>query len=136
MRTINPIPLLLLWKTDQEDVGQAIRKATSASREEGGQGAERGGAHKSITVVSRWAWKTTGVPPPCFRAGLSCGLSRAGGFRGPVCLGDCPRQLPWSQEVAQRGGLRPHAPSPGEQPGALLALFSQSLSPSVTAVPL
>lgn len=39
----NPIPLLLLWKTGTEKMwGRLfIRKATSASREGGGQGAER-----------------------------------------------------------------------------------------------
>ena len=103
----NPIPLLLLWKTGTEKTwGRLfIRKATSASMEGGGQGAERGRGsqehHRGHQVGLEDDPGGVTPRPASFRAGLSCGLNCAGGFRGPVFLGDCPRQL--LSEVARRG---------------------------------
>lgn len=136
----NPIPLLLLWKTGTKKTwGRLfIRKATSASREGGGQGAEKGGAHKSITVVSRWAWKMTpGVSPPMLQGWAQLWTELRWWLQGPCLPGRLSTTAALESEVAQRGDACVHTPpSPGEAAWGPSSSSSASLCPpSVTAAP-
>lgn len=136
MRTQKPNTVSYSGSTGTKKTGQAFHSGRRLKQGEGG----RGQREEGLTRASPWSpgglEDDSGVSPHASGLGLSCGLSRAGGFRGPALPGRLSTHSCPGVRGSPAGEACVHTP-PGEAAwGPSSSLQPVSVPPSVTAVAL